>query len=242
MEIRLQKFLADCGICSRRKAEKYILEGKVKVNNQVVVILGTKINPNKDVVLFDNKKIGIKHKKTYVMLNKPKSYVTTSKDQFNRNTVLDLVNIENTRIFPIGRLDFDTTGLLLLTNDGELAYILTHPKHKIKKTYMATVFGTPTEDELSDFRNGLKIEDYTTARSEIKIVNKYMDRSDVLISIFEGKNRQIRKMCEKINHPVIDLKRIKIGDIELGTLKSGAFRNLNDTEVKYLEKLKNYIV
>lgn len=238
MEIRLQKFLADCGICSRRMAEKFILEGKVQVNNQVANVLGTKINPNTDVVLFDNKKISIKNKKLYIMLNKPKFYVTTSKDQFNRKTVLDLVNIENSRIYPIGRLDFDTTGLLLLTNDGELAYILTHPKHKIKKTYMATVFGIPTEDELKDFRNGLQIDDYITAKSEIKIINKYTDRSDVLISIYEGKNRQIRKMCEKINHEVIDLKRIKIGEIELGSLKSGGFRYLNEAEIKYLEKLK----
>lgn len=235
--MRLQKYLAMCGVASRRKSEKMILQGRVKVNGKVIDKLGYKINPDIDVILVDNKQVIKKENYIYIALNKPEGYITTVKDQYNRPTVIDLVRNINERIYPIGRLDYDTSGLLLLTNDGDLTYKLTHPKHEINKVYIAKIKGIPTEKELNEFRNGLKIDNYITSKAKIKIIKKYNDSSIVEITIHEGKNRQIRKMCRKINHPVIKLKRIAIGKIKLGDLKKGSWRYLSKEEIEYLKKL-----
>lgn len=233
--MRLQKYMSKCGIASRRKCEELIIEGKVKVNGQVIKKLGYKIDENKDIVEFNNKIITLEKKLVYIILNKPIGYVTTVKDQFSRPKVLDLIKSINERIYPVGRLDYDTSGLLILTNDGDLTYKLTHPKHEIKKVYIAKIVGIPTKNVLKKFSNGLKIDNYITSKAEIKIIKKLNNSSIVKITIHEGKNRQVRKMCEKIGHPVINLKRIRIGNISLGNLRTGEWRDLNESEVKYLK-------
>ncbi|MDE6182779.1 MAG: rRNA pseudouridine synthase, partial [Eubacteriales bacterium] len=170
MLIRLQKFLADCGVCSRRKAEEFILQEKVKVNGKIVSELGLKIDPEKDTIFFENTQIkNNTENKIYIMFNKPEGCVTTAKDQFNRKTVLDYINIKE-RIVPVGRLDYETSGLLLLTNDGDLTFKLTHPKHNIKKKYIAKVLGTPSKEKLERFKKGLIIDNYKTAPASIKII------------------------------------------------------------------------
>ncbi len=234
--IRLQKFLADCGICSRRKAEEYILSGKVKVNNNIVTELGTKVDEIKDKVYFNDKLVNIEDIKVYIMLNKPEGCVTTAKEQFNRKTVFDYINIKE-RVVPVGRLDYDTSGLLLLTNDGDLTYKLTHPKHSIKKVYIAKVYGVPNKKKLDTFKKGIIINGYKTLPSNIEILQNDNKYSVLKISISEGKNRQIRKMCEAIGHRVISLKRIAIEKLSIGNLKIGEYRYLNKDEVKYLKKI-----
>lgn len=235
--MRLQKYMAHCGVASRRKCEEMILEKRVKVNGEIITELGYKINPLKDIVMVDGKKIRHKEKKIYIIMNKPKGYVTTVSDEYNRRTVIDLLRDVKERVYPVGRLDYDTSGLLLLTNDGDLAYKLTHPRHEIPKTYIATIKGNPSEEELEKFRNGLEIDNYITSKAEIEVLRTINDRSLVKIKIYEGKNRQIRKMCEKIGHPVISLKRIAIGDLELGNLKKGCWRFLSNDEIEYLKKI-----
>ncbi|MGB9678565.1 MAG: pseudouridine synthase [Thermoanaerobacteraceae bacterium] len=234
---RLQKYLAECGIASRRKCEEYIISGRVKVNNKIIKDLGVKIDPEVDIIKFDGKIVKRNLNLVYIMLNKPVGYITSSKDQFNRPTVLDLVKIPE-RIYPIGRLDYATSGLLLLTNDGELANILMHPKNKINKTYIAEIKGIPKPDELEKFRNGILIDGKLTSEALIKITKEKNYSSIVEIVIHEGMNRQIRKMCSAIGHPVISLKRIKVGEITLGNLKEGQWRFLNNNEIKYLKNLR----
>lgn len=237
MEIRLQKYLADAGIASRRKSEELILAGRISVNGDIVTELGVKVDDKKDKVTFDGNPVSIDSKLVYIMLNKPAGYVTTVKDQFNRPAVVDLLKGVKERVFPVGRLDYDTSGLLLLTNDGDLTFKLTHPKHNVEKTYRAKVFGTPTTIEMSMFRRGLVIEGKKTAPAKISIVESQTKMCVVDISITEGRNRQVRKMCSAIKHPVSTLKRTAIGEIELGDLSVGKFRYLTDKEVKYLKKL-----
>ncbi len=233
--MRLQKYMALSGIASRRKSEEIILQGRVKVNGQTIKTLGFKIDSQSDKVEVDKKEIKLKQKKVYIMLNKPVGVVSTVNDQFNRETVIDLIKDKvNERLYPVGRLDYDTEGLILLTNDGEFTYGITHPKHHIDKTYLAVVKGIPTQLEKQRFEKGLRIEDYKTAPAKIEIV-KTMDRSSkVKITIHEGKNRQVRKMCEAIGHPVIRLKRVAIGNVHLAHLHSGSWRHLKTEEVKYL--------
>ncbi|ADH60899.1 pseudouridine synthase [Thermoanaerobacter mathranii subsp. mathranii str. A3] len=235
--VRLQKYLAECGIASRRKCEEYILQGRVKVNGKEVKELGVKINPDVDIIEFDDKIVRREKKKVYIMLNKPTGYITSVKDQFGRPTVMDLVKVKE-RIYPVGRLDYDTSGLLLLTNDGEIANILMHPRHEIAKTYIAKIKGIPTEEELERFRNGLLIEDYVTSKAEIKVLTVKKGTSVVEIKIHEGKNRQVRKMCEAIGHPVISLMRTKIGELSLEGLKPGEWRYLTNKEIDYLKSLR----
>lgn len=234
--VRLQKFLADCGVCSRRKAEEYILSGKVKVNNNIVTELGTKVDEMKDKVYFNNKLVNIENSKVYIMLNKPEGCVTTAKEQFNRKTVFDYINIKE-RVVPVGRLDYDTSGLLLLTNDGDLTYKLTHPKHSIKKVYIAKVYGVPNKKKLDTFKKGIIIDGYKTLPSNIEIIEKDNKYSVLKIIITEGRNRQVRKMCEAIGHRVASLKRIAIEDLSIGDLKVGEYRYLTKKEVKYLKKI-----
>ena len=232
--MRLQKYIALCGISSRRKAEQLIIEGKVMVNNKIITELGTTIDPSKDVVKVNDKKIKEEKNKVYIMLNKPIGFVTTLKDEKDRKIVTDLIDGVKERIYPVGRLDADTTGLLLLTNDGDMAYKLTHPSNEIMKKYIAIVEGVPNKMELEKFRRGLIIDGKKTSKAYIKIAKRYDTESILEIVIHEGRNRQVKKMCEAINHPVKKLKRVSIGEIELGGLDIGNWRYLNDEEVKYL--------
>lgn len=235
--MRLQKFMAQCGVASRRKSEEIILDKRVKVNGLTVTELGFKVDPSKDIITVDGKLIKNKDRKVYIIMNKPKGYVTTVSDEYDRKTVLDLIKNIKERVYPVGRLDYDSSGLLILTNDGELAYRLTHPKHQVVKTYIATIKGKPDDEKLERFRHGIKIDGYITAEAEIEILNYVNEKSLIKVQIHEGRNRQIRKMCEAIGHPVVSLKRIAIGELELGTLKKGCWRFLNNEEIEYLKQI-----
>ena len=240
MEERLQKYMARCGVASRRKCEELILSGKVKVNNKIINELGVKINSEIDIISYEGKVICPEEKKVYIMLNKPEGYITSVKDEKGRKTILDLVKV-NERIYPIGRLDYDSSGLILLTNDGEIYNKIIHPRVKVGKKYIVLCKGEFTNDELVRFEKGIDIGGYITAKSKIKIIDKEKHRDGintlVEIIIHEGKNRQIRRMCEALGHKVISLKRIAIGDIKLGYLKKGEWRNLTEDELKYLNSL-----
>ncbi|WP_270648069.1 pseudouridine synthase [Paeniclostridium hominis] len=238
--MRINKYIASCGIASRRKAEELILENRVKVNGTLINELSFQINEKKDKVEVDGKLIGLEEKLVYIMLNKPEGYVTTVKDQFDRKSVIDLVKDIDARVYPIGRLDYETSGLLLLTNDGDLTYKLTHPKHEVDKTYIATVKGIPTQNEITNFEKGLYIEDYKTSPAKIKIVKKNIEKNYAVceIKIHEGRNRQVRKMCKAINHPVMNLRRKAMGKIVLKDVEIGKYRHLTIEEVNYLKNLK----
>lgn len=235
--MRLQKYMALSGVASRRKSEEMIKNGQVKVNNITITELGTIIDPDKDKVIVDDKAIKIESKKVYIMLNKPVGYVSTLRDEKDRRIVTDLIEGVPERIYPIGRLDADTTGLILLSNDGDLAFKLTHPSKKIPKKYIAIVEGTPNKKELEQIRNGILIDGRKTAPANVKVSKKFDEDSILEIEIHEGRNRQVKKMCEAINHPVKKLKRVSIGEIELGGLNIGNWRYLNDEELNYLKTL-----
>ncbi|SHJ65911.1 23S rRNA pseudouridine2605 synthase [Caminicella sporogenes DSM 14501] len=235
--MRLQKYIAMAGIASRRKAEEYIKQGKVKVNGKIVTEMGVKIDPDKDEVYFNGKKVFIQDKKIYIMLNKPEGYVTTLSDEFNRPKVIDLISGIDERIYPIGRLDYNTSGLLLLTNDGDLTNKLTHPKNHIDKIYIAKIKGIITAEKMKKFCSGIDIGGYITAPANIKLIEKYKKNCLVKIIIHEGKNRQIRRMMDILGHPVITLKRIAIGKLSLGNLKKGSWRYLSEKEVNYLKSI-----
>jgi len=237
MAERLQKVMAEYGVASRRKSEEIIYAGRVKVNGRLVTEPGLKIDKDRDVIEVDGNIIKSPEKKIYILLNKPSGYITSVKDQFGRPTVLDLLKEISTRVFPIGRLDYDTEGLLILTNDGELTYKITHPRHSIDKTYRALVRGEVNGDDIKIFERGMAIEDYVTAPAKMEIVRYSKGNSVIDITIHEGRNRQVRKMCSAIGHDVIRLRRIKIGDIGLGGLKTGEWRYLKDSEIRYLKKL-----
>lgn len=236
MEERLQKYMAGCGIASRRKCEELILSGRVTVNGKLITELGVKVIPNKDIVKFDGKLISKEENKVYIMLNKPEGYITSLKDEKGRKTILDLVKVKE-RIFPIGRLDYDSSGLLLLTNDGDIYNKIIHPRVKLDKKYVAVVRGRFSEKEIENFKNGVDIGGYITASSNIKEISFENNISTVEITIHEGKNRQIRKMCSYFNHDVISLKRIAVGKIKLGYLKRGDFRKLTKDELDYINSL-----
>lgn len=232
--IRLQKFLANSGIASRRKCEELILQGKVSVNGIVVTELGTKINPETDKIVYNGKQIGNKTEQfVYILLNKPIGMVTTVKDQFNRPSVLDIVKVPQ-RVVPVGRLDMYTSGALMLTNDGQFVYKLTHPKHEITKTYNVSIAGKVTEEDVENLKKGVKIEDYTTKPAQVKIlkIDQEKNLSRLEIIIHEGRNRQVRKMCEAIGKKVIALHRSKIGEISVKDLKIGTWRYLKKWEIE----------
>ena len=237
-EVRLQKFLADNGIASRRKCEQIILENRVKVNGKLINTLGTKINPEEDLVEVDGKTIKEQNQKIYVLLNKPIGYVTTVKDQFKRDTVMDLLKDIKTRIVPVGRLDMYTSGALLLSNDGEFVNKVTHPSHEIEKTYNVTVRGKVTKEDMEKLESGVDIGDYITKPAKTKILkvdeNKNISRFQIIIH--EGKNRQIRRMCKAINKPVLALHRAAIGNISVKSLKLGQYRFLTNKEIEDLVK------
>ena len=239
-EVRLQKYLAQAGIASRRKAEELIKQGKIKVNHQIVTELGTKVNPKEDLVEYQGKRITESEEKIYILLNKPIGYVTTVKDQFSRDSVLDLVKVKQ-RIVPVGRLDMYTSGALLLSNDGDFVYQVTHPKHEIEKSYTVTIKGMILNEEIKQLEQGVKIEDYITkpAKVEILKIDKEKKQSRLEITIHEGKNRQMRKMCETIGHKVLALHRSKIGGIGVKDLDLGKWRYLNKNEVDAIKNIYN---
>ena len=232
--IRLQKFLADCGIASRRKCEELIEAGRVKVNGKTVE-LGFKVDPEVDKVEFDGKLVSNNKKEfTYILLNKPIGVVTTADDQFDRETVLDLVRVKP-RVVPVGRLDMYTSGALILTDDGDFVYKVTHPKHEINKTYTVTLVGIVTEEDIEKLRAGVIIdENYLTKPAKVRIMKIDQEKkiSRVEITIHEGKNRQVRKMCEAIGKKVIALHRAKIGNLGVKDLKLGTWRYMTKKEVE----------
>ncbi len=238
-QIRLQAFMAQCGVASRRKSEEMILKGVVTVNGKVVKELGTKVTKN-DKVLVNGSAI-YKEEHVYYALNKPLGFVTTVSDEFDRKTVLDLFHKADLtfRIFPIGRLDYDTQGLLLLTNDGELANKLISPKSDIEKEYQARVKGVVGIREVSALMKGVEIDGYKTKPSIVEIlsVDKKNDSTLIKIILTEGKNHQVRKMCEKVGHPVKKLTRIRFGNVSVAGLLKGEYRSLKPHEVKQLYSL-----
>ena len=235
-EVRLQKYLANCGVCSRRNAEKLIVDGCIKVNGKVVIELGTKVTPGKDKIEYNGNEIVNNTEYVYILLNKPIGYVTTVKEQFDRPTVLDLVKDAKSYLLPVGRLDMYTSGALILTNDGDCIYKVTHPKNEVEKTYNATVKGIITNEDVAKLEAGVEIEDYISAEAKVKVlkIDKEKNISRVQITIHEGKNREVRKMCAAIGKNVIALHRCKIGNISVKDLKIGEWRFLKDKEVEVL--------
>ncbi|MGN0173724.1 MAG: pseudouridine synthase [Acutalibacteraceae bacterium] len=233
-ELRIQKFMSECGVCSRRKAEEMILAGKVKINGSLAKI-GDKINPYKDKVTVQGKLIKRQKEKRYIMLHKPRGFVTTMSDEMGRKDITMLTEDVGERVYPVGRLDKNSEGLLLLTNDGEFANMMAHPKTHIPKTYRVTVRPPVTDEMLNSLINGVKLDDgYVTAPAEVSVAQSEENRIVLLITIFEGKNRQIRRMCEALGIELIRLKRISIGDVRLGMLPQGKWRDLKEQEVRSL--------
>lgn len=238
--VRLQKYMADCGIASRRKSEEMIANGMVKVNGRVAMI-GDKVNPSKDKVSVKGKKLtsATKTKRYYIMINKPRGYVTTMSDEKGRKCVAELVKDVPARIYPVGRLDRDSEGLLLMTNDGEFANRVTHPSKHVYKVYRVTVRPAVTEEQLVTLSSGMVIDGRKTAPAEIHVVKREEGRCVLEIILREGRNRQIRKMCEQVGLEVPRLKRIAIGQVKLGGLKSGSWRELTKDEVHRLQAPTN---
>jgi 23S rRNA pseudouridine2605 synthase/16S rRNA pseudouridine516 synthase len=237
---RLQKYLAGVGIDSRRKCEELILQGLVRVNNSVVTKLGTKVDPQKDIVEVKGKLIKYKEKKqySYILLNKPKGYLTSLSDPFGRPVVLDLLKGVKERVYPVGRLDFNSEGILILTNDGELVYALTHPAKEVEKVYIVTVKGIPSPEKLKILSKGVVLENnYRISPCNIYLLKISNGNAILKIKIREGKKRQIRKMGEYIGHFVLKLRRIQLGPIFLKGVKPGEYRYLNKEEIKSLKKI-----
>lgn len=234
---RLQKVIAQAGVTSRRKAEGLITDGKVFVNGNKVTELGTKVDTSNDEVVVDGVPIN-REEPVYYLLYKPTGVISSVSDEFDRKVVTDYINVHQ-RIYPVGRLDFDTSGLLLLTNDGEFANLLMHPKYKIKKTYIAKVEGMPLRETLKKLEKGVQLEDGKTAPSQVKVkkTDKTKNSAIVEITIHEGKNRQVRRMLEAVGHPVIKLKRENYGFLHLRGMNAGEYRELKPHEVKQLREI-----
>ncbi|MBQ7224642.1 MAG: rRNA pseudouridine synthase [Clostridia bacterium] len=237
--MRINKFLAECGIASRRNCEALVLEGRVKINNKKVLKLATDVDPESDLVSVDDKPVKPIGKHLYIMLNKPKGYVCTTSDELGRKTVMELLKDKypGKRIFPVGRLDFDTEGLLLLTTDGDLANRLMHPRNEISKTYVAKIEGEISEADLNKLRSGVELDGVKTKKCKVKLLGFDENMSRIEVVITEGRNRQVRRMFESINRDVVFLKRTAIGDIKLGGLYRGNFRELKANESEYLKKI-----
>ncbi len=233
--VRLQKFMADCGVASRRKCEELIAAGKVKVNGQVAAI-GDKVDPKNDSISVSGRKLTRDKNYVYIMLHKPRGYVTTMSDEMDRKCVAELVADIGKRVYPIGRLDRDSEGLLLFTNDGEFANALTHPSRHIAKTYRVSVRPAVTEEQLTVLTSSLMIDGKQTLPAEVRIINKDADKTTLDIILYEGRNRQIRRLCEEAGLETVRLKRLSIGQLKLGNLKVGDYRHLTHDEISLLKR------
>ena len=232
--MRLQKYLALCGIASRRKAEAMISDGRVAVNGIVVTAMGTQVDEKTDIVLVDGVRAVPEAEKYYLAYNKPIGEVTTVRDPEGRATVMDRFRDFPVRLFPVGRLDFDTEGLLLLTNDGEMMNHVLHPSSEIQKSYLARVSNRVSDDSIDHLRSGVMIVGRMTSPAEVRLIRRENLYTDLLISIHEGRNRQVRKMVEAVGHQVVSLKRVRFGPILLGDLPSGMWRKLTEAEIAKL--------
>jgi len=235
---RLQKVMAHAGIASRRKCEEIIAEGRVSVNGEIVTEMGVKVDPEVDEIIVDGNTIS-KEKKVYILLNKPKGFITTVSDPEERDTVMDIIPDIKQRLYPVGRLDFNTSGLLILTNDGDLTYKLTHPKKEVDKTYEVEVNGQIKESEFEKFHQGIVIDGRRTTPAKVDNIRFYKDdnKTKFEITIHEGRNRQVRRMCEIIGYPVRKLKRTAFAFLKIDNLNKGEYRYLTEKEVKKLKKL-----
>ncbi len=234
-EMRLQKYLALCSVASRRASEEIIASGRVTVNGQVVTGMGTKVAQG-DEVCVDGRKVSPDEKKIYIMLNKPAGYITSVTDDRGRHTVMELVEDIPERLYPVGRLDYDTEGLLFLTNDGDMAYSLTHPKYEKEKVYEALVKGIMYHGAVDKLKAGVYIDGRKTAPAEAEVIEHRRNTTVVRICIHEGRNRQVRKMCDAVGHSVVALRRVAFDGIEMGNLDVGKWRHLTKTEVMRLKK------
>ena len=232
--MRLQKYLASCGVASRRNAEKMITEGRITVNGETVTELGTQVDENADEVRVDGQTVRPETEKHYIAYNKPVGEVTTVRDPEGRDTVMDRFRDYPVRLFPVGRLDYDSEGLLLLTNDGELMNQLLHPRFEIPKSYLTRVSNAVTPEEIRTLRKGVMIDGRLTSPAEVRLVRQDTFSADLLITIHEGRNRQVRKMVDAIGHQVVRLKRVRFGPVQLGDLPSGMWRKLTDEEIAKL--------
>ena len=232
-KIRLQKYLSVCGVASRRKAEELILSGKVKVNGHIASI-GDKVDPKRDKVTVRGKAVVAVNEKVYIMLHKPRGFVTTMKDERDRKCVSDLVKDVGVKVFPVGRLDRNSEGLLIMTNDGEFANKLTHPSSHVNKTYRVTVSGQVEEENLIEMREGIVLDGRKTMPCDVFIAERKADRTVLIFIIQEGRNRQIRRMCEAVGLKVLRLKRTEIAGVKLGMLPQGKWRPLNEKEMRHL--------
>lgn len=217
--------------------EEYITSGRISVNGEIVTELATVVDPEKDEVLFNHKSLSSGKGNIYILLNKPSGYLTTVRDDFGRPTVMDLVKRLPGRLFPVGRLDLDSSGLVLLTNDGELAYRLSHPKYEIAKTYVVKLEGVPSAGDLQKLREGVELPEGKTSPARIEVRERAKSHTTVVVEIHEGKKRQIRKMFAAIGCPVVELERVRLGSLELGTLEKGAWRELTESEIVGLREL-----
>ena len=237
-KIRLQKHLAECGVASRRKAEELIENKKVKVNGRIAQI-GDKVDPIRDKVTVSGKNIVPVNRKVYIMLHKPRGFVTTVSDELGRKCVTDLVKDVGVRVFPVGRLDKDSEGLLLMTNDGEFANNLTHPSKHVNKTYRTTVKGQVDDEQIVRLADGVEIDGKKTLPCDCFVAERKTDRTVLIFVIHEGRNRQIRKMCEAVGLEVIRLKRTEIAGVKMGMLPQGKWRDLNEREMKRLTSVSS---
>jgi 23S rRNA pseudouridine2605 synthase len=234
--MRLNKYIAAAGVCSRRKADELIANGNVRINGAVMKEMGYDVADG-DTVQVNGRTISAASKKVYVAVNKPLGYITSMDDDRSRATVAELVADIPERLFPVGRLDYNTTGLLIMTNDGDLTYTLTHPKHEVWKTYIATVSGVISDNRIARLRKGVDIGGFVTSPAKVRVIKQMPRHAVVEISIHEGKNRQVRKMFAAVGNKVQELERVSIGDIRLGRLMSGHYRKLTREEIEYLKSL-----
>lgn len=238
MEVRLQKIIAAAGIASRRAAEKLIAEGRVQVNGTTVTELGTKADPDVDDIRVDERRVKQAQRHRYFLLNKPRGYVTTRSDPEHRPTVLDLMKGVREYVYPVGRLDFDSEGLLILTNDGDLAATLTHPKHEVERVYEAQVLGVPDAHDIERLSRGIVLDGRRTAPAQVELLRERRtdgNTSVLRVTIHEGRTRQVRKMADAVGHPVRTLKRVRIGPLADKSLKLGTYRELTSEEVRKLK-------
>lgn len=236
MQERLQKIIANSGAASRRKAEELIVEGFVTVNGNVVRELGTKADPEKDAIKVSGKLIRLPQRNTYIVMNKPQGYITSMSDPEGRPIVTELLKGVKARVYPVGRLDYDTEGLLIMTDDGDLAHSLMHPSHEIAKTYLVKIKGYLEDKEMEKLETGVKLEDGLTSPAVVRKLKKADANSWIELTIHEGRYHQVKRMLEKVGHQVIKLIRVRYGSIELGNVPPGTFRYMTPEEVKSLKK------